>query len=289
VIPLSVLVTTRNEEANVERCLRSVHGFADQIFVLDSESTDRTVEIARRYAEVHTLAYDHSRIIPWIFQWGLDNLPLRNDWVLILEADQALTPALRDEIAALLARPDVREDGFYIRRRQIFRGKPLRFGGYGSKVLLKLFRRSRSELDPVEQDTRVYVRGPVGRLRAPLEEWNLKEDSIQFYLQKHLRYAEAFATEELKRRQGNLPWKTAPRLFGTPDERVLWLKDRYYRMPLFVRPALYFLYRYFILLGVLDGKNGFIFHFLQAFWFRLIVDIRLQELMKGDTAVDGSQ
>ncbi|PYQ56609.1 MAG: glycosyltransferase family 2 protein [Acidobacteria bacterium] len=280
-IPLSVLVTTRNEEANVERCLRSVHGFADQIFVLDSESTDGTVEIAQRYAEVQTLAYDHSRIIPWIFQWGLDNLPLRNDWVLILEADQAVTPDLREEIAALLARPDaVREDGFYIRRRQIFRGKPLRFGGYGSKVLLKLFRRSRSGLDPVEQDTRVYVRGPVGRLRAPLEEWNLKEDAIQFYLQKHLRYAEAFAREELERRRKGLAWKATPRLFGSPDQRVLWLKDRYYRMPLFVRPMLYFLYRYFFLLGILDGKTGFVFHFLQAFWFRLIVDIRLEELLK---------
>ncbi|HEY7215490.1 MAG TPA: hypothetical protein VIC28_12725, partial [Thermoanaerobaculia bacterium] len=174
----------------------------------------------------------------------------------------------------------LREDGFYIRRRQIFRGRPLRFGGYGSKVLLKLFRRSRSELDPVEQDTRVYVRGPIGRLRAPLEEWNVKEDSIQFYLQKHLRYAEAFAAEELQRRRGDLPWKTAPRLFGTPDERILWLKDRYYRMPLLVRPALYFFYRYFILLGILDGRNGFIFHFLQAFWFRLVVDVRLEELMR---------
>ena len=281
-IPLSVLVTTRNEEANVERCLRSVHGFADQIFVLDSESTDRTVEISRPYAEVHTLAYDHSRIIPWIFQWGLDNLPLRNDWVLILEADQAVTPALKAEIAALLARQEIQEDGFYIRRRQIFRGKPLRFGGYGSKVLLKLFRRSRSELDPVEQDTRVYVRGPVGRLRAPLEEWNLKEDAILFYLQKHLRYAEAFAQEELDRRRRNLPWKTTPRFFGTPDERILWLKDRYYRMPLFVRPTLYFFYRYFFLLGILDGKTGFVFTFLQAFWFRLIVDIRLEELLRGD-------
>jgi glycosyltransferase involved in cell wall biosynthesis len=287
-IPLSVLVTTRNEEANVERCLRSVHGFADQVFVLDSESTDRTVEIAGRYAEVHSLAYDHSRIIPWIFQWGLDNLPLRNDWVLILEADQAVPPELRAELAALLARPDeVREDGFYIRRRQIFRGRPLRFGGYGGKVLLKLFRRSRSELDPVEQDTRVYVRGPLGRLRAPLEEHNVKEDAIQFYLQKHLRYAEAFAREELERRRRGLPWKATPRLFGTPDERVLWLKDRYYRMPLFVRPMLYFVYRYVFLLGILDGKTGFIFHFLQAFWFRLIVDIRLEELMRqspGDDA-----
>lgn len=280
VTPLSVLVTTRNEEANVERCLRSVHGFADQIFVLDSESTDGTVEIAGRYADVHTLAYDHSRIIPWIFQWGLDNLPLRNDWVLILEADQALTPELKGEIAALLAQPVIAEDGFYIRRRQIFRGKPLRFGGYGSKRLLKLFRRSRSELDPVEQDTRVYVRGRLGRLRAPLEEWNRKEDGILFYLEKHLRYAEAFAREEFERRRGDLPWKAAPRFFGTPDQRILWMKDRYYRMPLFVRPALYFLYRYFILLGILDGKNGFVFHFLQAFWFRLVVDIRLEELAK---------
>lgn len=279
--PLTVLFTTRNEEVNIERSLRSVHGFADQIFVLDSESEDRTVEIARRYAdEVRNLAYEHGRIIPWIFQWGLDHLPIRNEWVLILEADQAVTPELRDEMAALLARPDIREDGFYIRRRQIFRGKPLRFGGYGGKVLLKLFRRGRAELDPVEQDTRVYVRGPVGRLRAPLEEWNRKEDAILFYLQKHLRYAEAFAREELERRRRHLPWKLTPRLFGTPDERVLWLKTRYYRMPLFVRPVLYFLYRYFFLLGILDGKTGFLFHFLQAFWFRLVVDVRLEEMMK---------
>jgi len=277
-VPLSVLVTTRDEEANLERCLVSVHGFADQIFVLDSESRDRTLEIARRYAEVHSLAYDHARIIPWIFQWGLDNLPLRNDWVLILEADQAVTPELRKEIGDLLTRSEIAEDGFYVRRRQIFRGSPLRFGGYGSKLLLKLFRRSRAELDPVEQDTRVYVQGKVGRLRAPLEEWNRKEDSILFYLQKHLRYAEAFAQEEFDRRRRNLPWKATPRFFGTPDERILWLKARYYRMPLFVRPALYFLYRYLFLLGILDGKNGLVFHFLQAFWFRLIVDIRLEEL-----------
>ncbi len=279
-VPLTVIVTTRNEELNIERSLASVHGFADQVFVLDSESGDRTVEIARRYAdEVRQLAYEHGRIIPWIFQWGLDNLPIRNDWVLILEADQALTPALRAEIAALLARGEVREDGFYIRRRQIFRGRPLRFGGYGSKLLLKLFRRGRGELDPAEQDTRVYVRGAVGRLRAPLEEWNRKEDSILFYLEKHLRYAEAFAREELARRRG-LAWKRRPRLFGTPDERVLWLKTVYYRLPLFVRPALYFVYRYVLLLGFLDGRNGFLFHFLQAFWFRLVVDVRLQELLR---------
>jgi glycosyltransferase involved in cell wall biosynthesis len=276
---LAVLITTRNEEANVERCLRSVHGWAEQIFVLDSESTDRTVEIARPFAEVQTLAYDHTRIIPWIFQWGLDNLPLTADWVLILEADQAVTPALRAEIDALLAGEPAKR-GYYIRRRQIFRGKPLRFGGYGSKYLLKLFDRRCSALDPVEQDTRVYVRGDVGKLRAPLEEWNKKEDAILFYLEKHLRYAEAFAREEHARREKALAWKDQPRLFGTPDQRILWMKSLYYRTPLYVRPAVYFFYRYFLLLGILDGKTGFIFHFLQAYWFRLVVDVRLEELRR---------
>ncbi len=287
-IPLTVLFATRNEEANLERSLASVHGFADQILVLDSESADRTVEIARRYAdEVVTLPYDHSRIIPWIFQWGLDNLPIRNDWVLLLEADQALPPALRDELAATLSGAangsgnGPPADGFYIRRRQIFRGHPIRFGGYGHKYLLKLFRRERGELDPQEQDTRVYVRGRTAKLRAPLEEWNKKEDAILFYLEKHLRYADAFAREELERRlrgREGLGWKLTPRLFGTSDERTLWLKSRYYRLPLYLRPFLYFGWRYFVLCGFLDGREGFVFHFLQAFWFRLVVDIRLAEL-----------
>lgn len=283
--PLTVLVVTRNEELNIERCLASVHGFADQVLVIDSESTDRTREIAGRFADsIAELPYDHSRIIPWIFQWGLDHLPIRHEWVLILEADQALPAELRQEIVTLLARPVVQEDGFYIRRRQIFRGKQIRFGGYGGKHLLKLFRRGRCELDPVDQDTRVYVHGRVGRLAAPLEEWNRKEDAILFYLDKHLRYAEAFAREELARRRDRLPWKVAPRFFGTPDERSLWLRSLYYRLPLLIRPALYFLYRYFLLLGILDGKNGFIFHFLQSYWFRLVVDIRLAELLRETTS-----
>ena len=284
-LPLTVLVTTRNEEANLERTLASVAGLVDQLFVLDSESTDGTVEIARRYAdEVVNLAYDHSRIIPWIFQWGLDNLPIRNEWVLILEADQAVTPALAAELRRLFAGGPIPCDGYFVPRRQIFRGKAIRFGGYGAKGLLKLFRRSVSALDPAEEDTRVYVRGRVGRLRGRLDEWNRKEDAILFYLEKHLRYAEAFAQEEMRRRAApGFGFKMRPRLFGHADERVLWLKGIWYSLPLFVRPFLYFGYRYFLLLGFLDGARGSLFHFLQAFWFRLIVDVRIAELRRSRT------
>ena len=279
-IPVTILLTTRNEEANLERTLASVAGWVDQIFVIDSESSDATVAIARRYAEVVTLPYEHGRIIPWIFQWGLDHLPIRNEWILILEADQAVTPELKGSLEALFSLPVIPADGYYLRRKQIFRGKWIRFGGYGGKHLLKLFRRTHGELDPVEQDTRVYVKGKVAKLYGALEEWNAKEEEILFYLGKHLRYAEAFAQEEAKRRRERLAFKTKGRFFGTPDERVLWLKERWYRLPLFVRPFLYFIYRYVFLLGFLDGKRGFIFHFLQAFWFRLVVDVRLEEILK---------
>lgn len=289
-IPITLLVTTRNEAANIERCLRSAHLFVDQIFVIDSESEDETVSIASKYAEVVNLPYDHSKIIPWIYQWGLNNLPIRNDWVMILEADQTLTPELKTELEQIFARASIQEDGFYVRRQQVFRGKALRFGGYGSKYMLKLFRRGTGELDPEETDTRVYVQGVVGRLRFPIIEENRKEDEILFYLQKHLRYADVFAREELQRRQQGFKWKQQPRLFGTPDQRVLWLKQLFFGLPLYIRPFIYFFYRYVILLGFLDGKQGAIFHFMQAFWFRLVWDIRLEELKgKGDQESDKLQ
>jgi len=269
-IPVTAIVTTRNEELNIEKCLRSIHRLVDQIFVIDSESEDHTVAIASRYADhVQSLPYVHGKIIPWIFQWGLDHLPIKNEWVLILEADQVVTPELNEELGQLFRRQCIEENGFYIRRKQVFRGRWIRFGGYGSKHLLNLFRRQYARLDEHEEDTRVYVQGRVGKLRHPIEEENLKEADILFYLEKH---------EELRRSETGIRWLTKPCPFGTADQRVLWLKSIYYRLPLYVRPFLYYLYRYICLLGFLDGKEGAIFHFLQAFWFRLIVDIRLEEL-----------
>lgn len=280
-IPVSAIVATRNEAANIERTLQGIRGFVDEIFVIDSESDDGTVEIARRYAsEVVNLPYEHDRIVPWILQWGLDHLRIRNDWILVLEADQSLEEGLKHELEALFAQHSIAENGFYIRRKQIFRGKWIRHGDYGNKYLLKLFRKGYGEFDEKEQDTRVYVRGTRGTLKGYLVEDNKKEASILFYLGKHLRYAEAFARDELERRRAGIRWKLKPRLFGSPDERTLWLKSAYYRMPLYLRPWIYFLYRYLIRLGFLDGKEGFIFHFLQAFWFRLVVDIRLEEMLK---------
>jgi glycosyltransferase involved in cell wall biosynthesis len=287
-LPVTVLVPTRNEELNIEKCLKSVVNWADQVFVIDSESEDHTTAIACRYTpDVYTLPYVHGRIIPWIFQWALNHLPIRNEWVLILEADQEVSPELAEELRRLFSRHSIEENGFYIRRIQVFRGKRIRFGGYRSKYLLKLFRHAEAEFDPLEEDTRVYVRGKTARLKGAIVEYNLKENDILFYIQKHVRYADAFAREELARRKQGLRFKTRLDPFGTPDQRTLWLKSVYYRLPLYIRPFLYFLYRYFLQLGFLDGKEGLIFHFLQAFWFRFLVDIRLEELMRNESRRDG--
>jgi glycosyltransferase involved in cell wall biosynthesis len=280
-IPVSVIIPTLNEGPNIERCLRAIEGLCDQIFVMDSGSKDETIPIAKRFVEdVHHVPYSHLGIGPYFFQWALDTLPVRNEWVLFLEADRAVSPELRQELEELFARPHIAENGFYIRRVQVFRGREIRHGGYGNKRFLILFRRAHGRLDPDEKDTRVYVDGPIGHLAHPVIEDNVKENDILFYLSKHIRYAEAFAEEEFKRRHQGPQWKLEPSLFGTPDQRTLALKDVYLKTPPYARSLLYFSYRYFLRLGILDGKEGALFHFLQGFWFRLVVDIRLEELEK---------
>jgi hypothetical protein len=112
-----------------------------------------------------------------------------------------------------------------------------------------------------------------------LEE-NLKENKISFWIAKHNKYSDLVAHEEVERMENLRQQTVPPRFFGSPDERTAWLKQRWWKMPRYVRPMLYFLYRIIFKLGILDGRTGLIFHFMQAFWFRLVVDIKIDELLK---------
>ena len=201
-----------------------------------------------------------------------------------LDADQRATPSLAAEIQGLLSAPTSTLEGvngLYINRRQVFRGKWIRYGGYYPKYMLKLFRYGMARTDENELlDFRFYVTGQTRQLRSDLIEENRKEDDIAFWIRKHLRFAALQSREEISRRRLPVSWTTQPSPFGTPDQRVLWRKKQWYRMPLYVRPFLYFFYRYVLRLGFLDGKQGFIFHFLQAFWYRLLVDINIEELRR---------
>jgi glycosyltransferase involved in cell wall biosynthesis len=277
---LTVVVLTHNEEQNLCACLESVRNVACRLVVVDSGSTDRTIAVADAFcARVLTHPFE-SHVQQW--SWALDQLDLAADWVLGLDADQRLSPELQSELAVLFSRPELLYDydGFYLNRRQIFRGQWIRHGGYYPKYLLKLFRRTKVRLDARDlMDHHFYVSGRLGRLAGDLIEDNRKEADLTFWISKHVRYAELHAREEFSRRQDLEPWLIQPTPFGTPDQRVVWLKQRWQRMPLYARPFAYFIYRYFLRFGFLDGRQGFIFHFLQGFWYRLLIDIHLDDLL----------
>jgi glycosyltransferase involved in cell wall biosynthesis len=275
--PVTVVVLTFNEERNLERALASVAGWAAHIFVVDSGSTDATLDIARRHGAVTVVHPFESHAAQW--RWALQHLPLATEWVLGLDADQQVTPELRASIADVVSTRGAELAGAYVCRRQIFQGRWIRHGGYYPKYLLKLFRRDRVAVDAADLvDHHFRVTGSTATLDGDLVEDNRNEHAIADWIAKHNRYARLQAIEELRRAA------VAPgRLLGTPDERVLWLKRQWGRLPLFVRPWLYFFYRYIVRLGFLDGRQGFLFHFMQALWYRTLVDANRRELeLSGD-------
>jgi glycosyltransferase involved in cell wall biosynthesis len=272
-VAVSVIVLTFNEERNIVACLDSVRDWASAVFVVDSASSDRTVELAAAAGAVVVPHAFETHARQWA--WAMANLPIGTGWVLALDADQRVTPELRDAVREVVDAADsVSPTGYYLNRRQVFRGRWIRHGGYYPKYLLKLFRRDAVSIDERDLvDHHFSVSGPTGTLRGDLIEQNLNEDEIRVWIDKHNRYARLQALQEL---ESGGPDGGA--LFGTPDDRVRWMKRWWRRLPLFVRPALYFVYRYVLRLGFLDGREGFLFHVLQAFWYRLLVDINISEI-----------
>jgi glycosyltransferase involved in cell wall biosynthesis len=276
--PVTLLVLTFNEERNLPACLESVAGWAREIVVVDSGSTDRTVSIAEDYgARVFVHPFEtHAR--QW--QWALANASLATEWVLALDADQRLMPELRNEITERLTHPGDTA-GFFLNRRQIFRGRWIRHGGYYPKYLLKLFRRASVSIDETELvDHHFHVAGRTENLRFDMIEDNQNEASIAVWVAKHNRYAALQARQDVLRAEqsgGTAPGDDAA---GGLDSGTRRRKRVWSRLPLFIRPCLYVFYRYVVKLGFLDGKEGFIFHVLQGFWYRLLVDINTDELRR---------
>lgn len=277
---VTVIILTKNEEANLAGCLQTVVRIANEILIVDSGSTDGTLELAERLG-AKTISHPfHTHSTQW--KWALENLPITTDWVLGLDADQRLTPELAEEVREFLSRPAERIaeiSGCYINRRQVFRGKWIKHGGYYPKYLLKLFRPSRVELDHNDMvDHHFRVTGKTIKLRHDLIEDNRNEADIAVWIEKHNRYSTLQALEEFELSRNSQGLMRTGSFLGMPDERTQRLKAVWRRLPLYIRPFLYFGYRYFFRLGFLDAKQGFIFHFLQAFWYRLLVDIKLDEL-----------
>jgi glycosyltransferase involved in cell wall biosynthesis len=279
VADVTAIVLTRDEERNLAACLESLSGWTARVIVVDSGSTDRTLAIARAAgADIVEHAFEtHAR--QW--KWVLEHIPVDTPWVLGLDADQHVTPELRQSIERVTGSPEVSGPaGYFIARRQVFRGRWIRHGGYYPKYLLKLFRREAVRVDEQDLvDHHFVVHGAVGRLDGDLIEDNRNEAAIAVWTDKHNRYAVRQARQEFEAAR-RLPPLSFAGMWQSPDTRTAVMKQIWARLPLFIRPCLYVTYRYVIRLGFLDGKEGFIFHVLQAFWYRLLVDINLDELRR---------
>jgi glycosyltransferase involved in cell wall biosynthesis len=278
--PVAVIILTFNEAANLSFCLESVKDLTDEIFIVDSFSTDQTLEIARNYTEK---IYQHE----WTHgagqrQWALANLPFSQDWILFLDADERLTASLKEEIrqviASQLKNPSL--GGFYLKRRLIFLGRQIRWGSVRSGLKeLRLVHRRHLEIRE-RAGWEIYVSNlKVGSLAELMVHEDKKP--LAFWIARHNRYAglEAEYLWEVGR-QRREPL-TSPQLSAT-DQRLYWrevFRERiWHRLPFGFRPCILFVFYYFFRLGFLDGKAGLIYHFLQNFWYRFLVDSMLYEL-----------
>lgn len=270
--PITAIVLTRDEEANLPDCLASLAGWVERVVVVDSGSTDATLDIARAGgADVFSHPFDNYGAQR---NWALDNVSIRTPWVLNLDADERVSGVLRDSILERipLARPNV--TGFLVTRRTVFLGRWIRHGGHYPNWHLRLFRVGAGRCEDRLYDQHFIATGRVERLKGDLiDTFN---SGIAHFSRTHVRWAELEAAQ-LARAPSDAG--IAGR-FGSanPIEHRRSLRDFYVRrLPPVARPALYFFYRYVLRLGFLDGKAGFVFHFLQGFWYRMLVDALVLE------------
>ena len=273
--PVAAVVLTLNEERNLPGCLASLAGWVREIFVVDSGSTDGTLAIAREAgATVFQHPFEHYGAQR---NWAIDNLPIAAPWTLHVDADERITPELCESITAALARGSAslgQIDGFLVSRRTMFMGRWIQHGGHYPAWHLRLVRTGAARCEDRLYDQHFYVAGAVQKLQGDLID-TLTPDLATFTA-RHLRWAALEAAEQ------EAPADAVGRIRGklatdNAIERRRWLRDWYARLPLFVRPTAYFLYRYIVRLGFLDGRAGLVFHVLQGFWFRFLVDALIFE------------
>jgi glycosyltransferase involved in cell wall biosynthesis len=266
-LPLSVIIPVRNESRNLARCLESVQE-AGEVYVIDSQSSDNTVEIARSFCAKVVQFYYHGGW-PKKRQWAMDTLPLAYDWVLLLDADEILTPELTSEIREAIKDPRV--DGYYISLQMHFLGRRLRHCGADFRKL-SLFRRGNGRFEcrlkdqdasmgDMEVHEHVVVEGKTAKLRNPLCHYNV--ESLSRYIRKHDEYSnwDAQAWIHGPAGYGDLQ----PSLFGNQAQRRRWLKSKLFRLS--GSSFLFFLYRYLLRFGFLDGIPGLIYCGFQGIQF----------------------
>lgn len=282
---LTVIILTKNEEKNLRKCVESFQGLAKRFVIIDSYSIDKTKELSIALNnELKKIGssldfYQHE----WVdyatqLNWGLENTNITTKWCMRMDADEEMLPELITELEEKM--DNISEDvtGIALRRRVIFMGRWIRHGGVYPINILRIFRTGQAYCEQRIMDEHMILKnGKIITMKNDFVDNNTKD--LNWWISKHNWYSsrEVLDHQLVEKNIGdtNLS-KSGTSVKQAKKKRII--KDKfYYRLPYFIRAHCYFIYRYYIKLGFLDGKEGKIFHFLQAYWYRFLVDAKMYE------------
>lgn len=276
-LDITVIILTYNEEIHIRRCLENVSPLARKVFVVDSPSTDRTVDICQEFDNVEVVVHKYPGNQAEQFNWALDNLDIETGWILRLDADEYLTDELIEELYDKLPNAPESVSAFSLSRARTFCGRILHHGIVNGIWITRLFRTGKAKYEKRIMDEHLSVEGETMKMVHQFVDDNRM--SIGEFTTKHNGYASREAALLL-----DAEYRLTDREFlgdhGEEVERKRAQKKRYAKLPLFWRAFGYFLYRYIIKLGFLDGKEGFLWDFLQGWWYRTLVDAKVFEIKK---------
>jgi len=278
---LTAIILTLNEEIHLERCLENVLKLTSQIVVVDCFSTDKTLEIANNYGVTvlqRTWDGSHSTQVNWALN-QLAALPIKTDWVIRIDADEVLTPELVSKIKNTLIKTPNEVNGISCIRKIKFQGKLIRFGGVGSNRVMRLFRYGFGQSESRWMDEHIKVQGHTMALESVLIDDNLR--SFSWWIEKHNGYSSREAVDLLNL-EFQFSQQNSVAILSLNNSSIglkRWIKENIYaKLPGGVRSLSYFILRYILLLGFLDGARGTQFHFFQALWYRYMVDCKVAEV-----------
>ncbi len=272
---LTAIVLTYNEEIHLDRCLNSLKNVCQQIIVIDSFSTDATKQIA---IDNDVQFFENA----WInhaeqFNWALDNCKIETNWVLRMDADEYLLPNLETEILTKLDTLDVTINGVEIYLKRFFLNKTMK-RGLGKIKMMRLFRKGKARVENRWMDEHIeLLEGQSIVFNGEFADDNL--NTIGWWTTKHNGYSICEAIDLLDV-EFNLLNTAKSSNISEQALKKRKLKLKYIKSPLFLRSFGYFIYRYIFKFGFLDGKEGFLWHFLQGWWYRTLVDVKIYEIKK---------
>ena len=275
---LAVVILTHNEEKHLSRAIKSVRDIASTIHVIDSGSNDRTLDIAVAFG-VDILHHKWKNYADQ-FQWALDNIQTNADWILRLDADEVIEHDLAERLRSDLPNLPSHVVGINIDRKHIFMGRWIRHGGRYPLTLLRIFRRGCGRIEQRWMDEHVVVEGGTSvHFKGGFADINLND--LGFFIEKHNKYATREAVDVLGKHYSlfDLSDRLLPAKTSWQAAIKRWVKINIYnQVPFPIAAFSYFFFRYIVQLGFLDGREGFIYHFLQGYWYRFLVGAKLMEL-----------